>query len=239
MTVHSLHEFPLQADRSWLNPTTDFHVVVVAASAGGIQAMHALFETLPEEFPLPILVVQHRSPDLGVESYVKVLGFRSRLPVRVATEGEALQGNTIYVAPAGRHLEFTADGTLSVRRAGRLRFVCPSADLLFESATRVFGSSTIGVVLSGAGCDGAEGVKAMRQAGGFVIAQDERTSIAFGMPGASINTRKVDLVLGIQQIGYALCVLTGNAQFQGEQTSFFPPHRRRLDSDAGGGRMTG
>lgn len=203
MTVHSVE----RADRSWVDPTTGYRVVLIAASAGGIQALHALFETLPADFPLPIAIVQHRSPDLGVESYVNVLGFRTRLRVKAAEEGETLQGGTIYVAPSGRHLEFTAKGRISARRGGRLRFVCPNADLLFESAAAAFGEGVLGVVLSGAGADGAAGVKAIRRAGGFVIAQNERTSLAFGMPGSSIDTRKVDLVLGIQQIGYALRVL--------------------------------
>ena len=207
MTVHSLHRFPDFADRSWANPTRDFHVVVIAASAGGIQALHAMLETLPADFPLPLVIVQHRSPDLGIETYVKVLSFRSNLPVKAAVEGEALRGGTIYVAPAGRHLEFTLDGRLSVGRSGRLRYVCPSGDLLFESAADIFGDRVLAVVLSGAGVDGAEGVKAVRRAGGFVIAQDQHTSVAFGMPGSSIDTRKVDLVLGIRQIGYALCML--------------------------------
>jgi len=185
--------------------------VAVAASAGGIQALHALFETLPGDFPAPIVIAQHRSADLAIESYVNVLGYRSRLPVKAAVHGETLQGGTLYVPPAGRHLEFRPDGSIGTLRSGRVRYVCPSADLLFQTAAQAFGEKVLGVVLSGTGVDGAEGVKAVRSAGGFVIAQDERTSIAFGMPRTSIDTRKVDLVLGIREIGFALCTLCAPA----------------------------
>lgn len=186
-----------------------FEVIVIAASAGGITAMREILGSLPADFPLPVLIAQHRSGLASCDSYVQVLRHFTKLRVKVAGEGEIMRAGTIYVPPADRHLTLTGSGTLSVMHAGRFHHVCPSADLLFEAAARSHGARALAVVLSGSGRDGAQGLLAIRRAGGFVIAQDEASSAYFDMPNAAIETGKVDLVLGLHQIAFALCILAG------------------------------
>lgn len=102
----------------------------------------------------------------------------------------ALHRGTVYVAPGGRHLEVSARGRLSVRRSGRINFVCPCADLLFASLAGCYGRAALAAVLSGHGRDGAEGAKAVRARGGFVLVQDRPTSEDFGMPCSVIETAR-------------------------------------------------
>jgi two-component system chemotaxis response regulator CheB len=138
-----------------------------------------------------------------------ILARHTRLPVKQAREGEVLCPGTVYTPAPGRHLVVRGDGTLSLSPAPRVNFARPSADVLFESAAAAFGERVVGVVLTGGGCDGAAGVRAIRRRGGFVIAQDEVTAEDFWMPYNAVLTRKVDLVLPLGQIAFALRTLTG------------------------------
>jgi two-component system chemotaxis response regulator CheB len=184
-----------------------YQVVAIAASAGGLRALRQILAALPASFPVPLLLALHRG-DAPAGTLVDVLRSRTGLAVREARQGERPLGGTVYVAPGGRHLELTPGGRLSVRRAGRINFVCPSADLLFASAARRYGSRALAVVLTGQGRDGAQGAKAVRNAGGYVLVQDRATSEHFGMPCSAIETRKPGLVLPLGEIAYTLEVLT-------------------------------
>lgn len=171
--------------------------------------MHVLGELDPD-FPVPILVALHRGA-APAAMLIDILGSNTALRVREASEDERPRCGTVYVAPGGRHLEVSTRGALSIRRAGRINFVCPCADLLFASLARCYGARALCVVLSGEGRDGAEGAKSVRARGGFVLVQDRFTSEHSGMPCSAIETRKADLVLPLQHIAYALAVLTGGA----------------------------
>lgn len=180
-----------------------FELVVVAASAGGVQALGELVADLPAEFPLAMIIVQHVDPRHR-SLLVDILARHSRVPVQSIDEGTELQPGTVYVAPPGLHVLVNADGTLSLSRAGLVHFVRPSADLLFESAAASYTDRVIAVVLTGTGEDGASGVQAVHQMGGTVMVQDEHTSAYFGMPGAAIATGAVDFVLPLDEIAPAL-----------------------------------
>ncbi len=183
-----------------------FRIVVVAGSAGGIQALQTIVSRLPPDFPLPIAIVQHRRSG-RVELLSKILARSTTLPVKVAVAGEALEPGTIYVAPADRHLLIAEDATLALRDGHRIRYVFSSADPLFQSAAAVFGAGVIAVVLSGADADGADGARAIGAVGGVVIAQDAATSQVFEMPRAAIKTGSVDYVLPVDVIGAMLVAL--------------------------------
>jgi two-component system chemotaxis response regulator CheB len=129
--------------------------------------------------------------------------------VRSAATGDRIEGGVVFVAPPGRHLVVGSDGTLCTDRWGKVRHVCPSADLLFESVAESHGGRAIAVVLTGMGSDGARGVECIRRAGGFVIAQDAVTAAHDGMPRSAVETRHVDLVLRLDQIAFALATLAG------------------------------
>lgn len=119
-----------------------------------------------------------------------------------------MEAATVYVAPPGLHVLVNPDATLSLSKAELVHFVRPSADLLFESAAASFTDKVIAVVLTGTGEDGASGVRAIKKMGGTVIAQDEKSSAFFGMPGAAIDTGAVDFVLPLDEIAEALVTLT-------------------------------
>ena len=177
----------------------------MAASLGGLRAYAQILSALPPGFPVPILLVQHRStPPSFLPRY---LSRSSRLPVVDAREGDRLSPGCVYAAPPGRHLLVLPDRTVSLSDSEPVWFTRPSADRLFESAASVFRNRLIAVILSGRGQDGANGVRAVRAAGGMVIAQSEMTCVAPGMPGHAIDTGCVDMILPLDQIASMLQVL--------------------------------
>jgi two-component system chemotaxis response regulator CheB len=188
-----------------------FELVVVAASAGGVQALTKLVSDLPAEFGLAVVVVQHVDPRHR-SLLVDILARRSRLPVEHVDDGTTMVPGTVYVAPPGSHVLVNADGTLSLSHAELVNFVRPSADLLFESAAASFTDKVIAVVLTGTGEDGASGALAVHKMGGTVLAQDQGSSEFFGMPRAAIATGAVDFVLPLEEIAAALVTLSNTVE---------------------------
>lgn len=140
----------------------------------------------------------------------EILARRVRLDVRQAQGGEVVRPGIVYIAPPDRHLLVNPQGVLSLSDAALVRYVRPSADLLFSSLAASFGAHVIAVVLSGTGQDGADGVRDVQQEGGIVIAQDEASAEFFGMPGAAIQTGAVDRVLPLAEIAGCLVELTSH-----------------------------
>jgi two-component system chemotaxis response regulator CheB len=172
-------------------------VVAVATSTGGPAALHHLLSQLPAEFPVSILVVQHITPGFAA-GLATWLNQASPFHVKIAQEGESLAPATVYLAPDGRHLGVTSHHRVALSDAPPVGGFRPSGTLLFESVARVFGPATVAVILTGMGEDGVEGLRAVRQAGGTIIAQDEKTSVVFGMPAAAIAAGLADLVLPLE-----------------------------------------
>jgi two-component system chemotaxis response regulator CheB len=175
----------------------------MAASAGGIQALSRVLGELPVDFPAPIEIVQHRTPDHR-SRLASVLARASRLPVVDAREGEELEPGRVYVARADRHLTLAADKKLRYVDGRGIRFVLSSANPLLESVASTIGPHAIAVILTGGGMDATDGVQAIRASGGIVIAQNRETSQVFGMPRAAIATGAVDYVLPLSKIAPAL-----------------------------------
>lgn len=178
-------------------------VILIAASAGGIRALSRVFQDLPAGFAAPIVVVQHRSPQVA-SMLAAVLRRTTPLKVRDAEPGEALEAGTIYLARADLHLTLTDAGRFEYSNGHRIRHVLSSANPLFESASTVLGNRAIAVVLTGSGGDGTDGVQSIKARGGTVIAQDKDSSEHFGMPGSAIDTGAVDHVLPLEEIAPAL-----------------------------------
>lgn len=183
-----------------------YDVIALLASAGGLSALGGIVASLPEQFPCPIVVVQHLEPRHR-SLMADILARRTKLRVKQAEEGDQLQPGTVYVAKPDYHLLVNPDGTLSLSQSELVHFVRPSGDLLFESVAAAFKDRAISVVLTGTGSDGAMGVQAIKKMGGTVIAQDEGSSEFFGMPGAAIRTKTVDFILPIDEIPGALVTL--------------------------------
>jgi two-component system chemotaxis response regulator CheB len=183
-------------------------LVVLAASAGGLEALIAVFSRLPAEFPVPLAVVLHRSMQLP-HLLAEILGRHTALAVEMAAAGETPRPRTIYVAPPDRHLSVTPERTFALTAGERIHHTHSAADPLFRSAAEVYGSRVVAIVLTGGDGDGAEGARAVGVAGGVVIAQNEATSQDFSMPRATIATGHADMVLAIEEIGPALILLVG------------------------------
>jgi two-component system, chemotaxis family, protein-glutamate methylesterase/glutaminase len=176
-------------------------VIGICASTGGPRALETVFAGLPATFPIPLLVVQHMTAGF-TEGLASWLDRRSPLPVALAADDQPLSAGA-WIAPDGAHLKLDTGMNLvldSETEAGPHR---PSGDVLLASLAAVAGPGALGVVLTGMGRDGAKGVEAVRQAGGRVIAQDERTSAIFGMPRAAAEAG-VDMLLPIGKIAGAL-----------------------------------
>lgn len=190
-----------------------YKAVVVGVSSGGVHALKTIFWGLPSGFPLPIAVVHHVGEDSDgflAEHLTATCG----IPVREAEDKDLLCAGTVHLAPPGYHLLIEQDGTLSLSVDDRVKFSRPAIDILFKSAADAFGESLIGIVLTGANEDGAEGLKAIAARGGRTIVQDPNTAEAKYMPMAAMSRTAVDHIVPLGQIAPLLLELC--ASFQGE-----------------------
>jgi two-component system, chemotaxis family, protein-glutamate methylesterase/glutaminase len=155
-------------------------VVALASSAGGVQALGLVLSGLSADFPAAVVVVQHR---MASGNYLAdVLSRRTSLRVKDGEEGESLRPGVVLLAPPDLHLLVKPDFTLGLSKSAKVCFVRPSADRLFESVAASVKAQAIAVVLTGGGSDGSNGVRAIKAAGGFVIAQDVASSNCPAMP---------------------------------------------------------
>ena len=173
-----------------------FKAVVIGVSTGGVRALQTLLGRLPADFPLPVLIVQHMTPDSGGD-FARLLNDRCALRVKEADEQDKILPGTVYLAPANYHLLVEPKGFLSLSADPPVSFSRPSVDVLFESAAAVFGPELIGVVLTGANFDGSRGLKIIKQGGGLAIVQDPADAQAEQMPQAAIAATRVDYVVAL------------------------------------------
>jgi two-component system, chemotaxis family, protein-glutamate methylesterase/glutaminase len=188
--------------------TTHATVVGICASTGGPHALRAVLSTLPADFPLPVLVVQHMTAGF-TQSLVRWLDDVIALPVRLAADDAPAAG--VWVARDGAHLVLDARGRLRLDTHTDVGIHRPSGDVLLRSLAEHAGSGAVAVVLSGMGSDGAAGLAAVAAAGGATIAQDEATSAIYGMPKAAAE-QGARLVLPADRIGAALRRLVESAR---------------------------
>jgi two-component system chemotaxis response regulator CheB len=175
-------------------------VVVMGASAGGNEAIGTIISSFSPDFKPPVFIVQHLHPsDDG--AFARHLARMTRLPVIEPLDKEPFGGGHIYVAPANYHMLLGQDGVIGLSVCERVNWSRPSIDVLFESAARAFGAAVIAVILSGASKDGAEGIIAVKTAGGITIAQEPAEASTPFMPLAAIGTGLVDNVLRTRDIG--------------------------------------
>jgi two-component system, chemotaxis family, protein-glutamate methylesterase/glutaminase len=186
------------------NSDQRFPVVVLAASTGGPATVMRLAPGFTKEFPGAVILVQHM-PASFTTQYAAQLAEFTEIPVKEAENGETLQPGNFYICPGGQHLKVNPLGRIQLDgTTGRVNGYLPNIDLTMESVAIFAGAHSIGAVLTGMGADGAQGAKAIRKAGGLVIAQDEATSVIFGMPAEAIKLNVVEQVLGIDDIYAAI-----------------------------------
>lgn len=166
-------------------------LVLLGTSTGGPPALVQLLGGLPPDFAVPIVLVQHM-PDDYHTSFVAWLSSHTSLPVRLAQPGTSLEGRGVFVAPGGANL-IVGPGGYVVSRPKCPSGPCPSVDALFESAARLEGFRLCAVVMTGMGNDGARGLLAVRQAGGYTLVQDRASSVVFGMPAEALRLGAAEL----------------------------------------------
>jgi two-component system chemotaxis response regulator CheB len=176
-----------------------FPVVVIASSTGGPATLMKLVPSFPKDFPGAVVLVQHM-PGTFTGQFSQQLAEVSAIKVKEAEAGEILSQRTMYVCPGSHHLKISQTGRITLDEGERVNGYRPCADLTLETAADFAGNMCIGVVLTGMGNDGCKGVQAVKATGGHVIAQDEASSVIFGMNAEAIKTGAVDQILSLEQI---------------------------------------
>lgn len=179
-----------------------YELLAIGCSTGGPQVLHRIFSSLAADFPVPIVVTQHISKGF-IGGLIDWLAASTPLKLKVAQAGEKLQPGTIYFAPDDCHLKVLRRGSELVVSLGsepEVNGFRPSASPMFKSVASVCGKQAVGVLLTGMGVDGAEGLLAMRKAGGHTFVQDEESSVVYGMPGAALALDAADQVVEIDRM---------------------------------------
>lgn len=180
-------------------------IIAIASSTGGTEALKVVIANLPKESP-GVLVVQHMPP-VFTKTYAQVLQRLTTLKVKEAEHGDKVVPGQVLIAPGNFHMELGRTGNLfsvQLHQKPPMHGVRPAADFLMQSVARLAGSHAVGVILTGMGRDGADGMLAMKQAGSYNFAQDEATSVVFGMPKEAIKLGAIDEVLPIDKIADAI-----------------------------------
>ncbi len=179
--------------------------VVIGGSSGSFSTLPRVLGRLAAGFILPVVVVQHQSPETRTELFIEYLSGRCALPVREVEEKEAPAAGVVYLAPPNYHLLIETDRTVALSVDDRLYYCRPAIDPLFESAAVAYGPACIGVVLTGANQDGAAGLAAIRRRGGLAVVQDPAGAESAVMPRAAIAAADPEYVLAPEEIGDLLC----------------------------------
>ncbi|NAZ88770.1 CheB methylesterase domain-containing protein, partial [Kineococcus indalonis] len=188
--------------------------LVVGCSTGGPEALSAVLSKVPATIGVPVLITQHMPP-VFTRLYAQRLDKVSALNVVEATDGQTVEAGTAYVAPGDFHMEVVRRGTALVVKLNQNppeNFCRPAVDVMFRSALAAFGGDLLALVLTGMGSDGKLGCKAIADAGGQVVVQDEATSVVWGMPGAVAREGIADEVLPLNAIPDALLRRLGGAR---------------------------
>lgn len=181
-------------------------LIAIGASTGGTEAIRAILEQLPEQIP-PVVIVQH-IPPIFSRAFADRLDRTCRIRVKEATDGDELTAGLALIAPGDIHMLVRKRGEqfrVELKQGPRVCYQRPSVDVLFQSVADAAGSSAAGVLLTGMGADGAQGLLRMKQAGAFTMAQDEATSVVYGMPREAARLGAADLILPLPEIAAAIC----------------------------------
>jgi two-component system chemotaxis response regulator CheB len=177
----------------------NYEAIVIGVSSGGMNALKFIFSVLPEDFSIPIIIVQH----IGSQSenlWISLLNDKSNLYIKEADEKESIEQGKVYIAPSNYHLMIERDKTFSLTIDERVNYARPSIDVLFESAAEAYKSKLIGVILTGSNNDGTNGLKRIKEYGGLTIVQDPATAESSYMPASAIAVVQMDYILTLENI---------------------------------------
>lgn len=175
-----------------------FEIVVIGASYGGLSALQVMLPELSPEFPLPVVIVQHRRKEVD-DGLCKFLRKRSRLPLSEPEDKEAVERGHVYLAPADYHL-LIERSIFTLSTESPVAYARPSIDVLFESAADIYHERIIGVILTGSNGDGARGLSRIKSLGGLTVVQDPSDAESSAMPLAAIEATSVDRILSLAEI---------------------------------------
>jgi two-component system chemotaxis response regulator CheB len=190
------------SNRRGPKPSTRIDVVAIGVSTGGPNALTEVLPGIPKDFPVPVVIVQHMPPGFTL-NLAQNLNGKSKIEVREGVEGDLVQPGLALIAPGDFHMVLQRKGTavgVSMNRGAPENFCRPAVDVLFRSVVDVYGGNSLCVVLTGMGQDGMLGATAIGAAGGTVLAQDEATSVVWGMPGAVARAGLADDILPLARI---------------------------------------
>ncbi|MGD6934912.1 MAG: protein-glutamate methylesterase/protein-glutamine glutaminase [Candidatus Bathyarchaeia archaeon] len=194
--IRVIHDETLQSPM--VTGSASEKIIFIAASTGGPPAIASVLRNLPSDIP-PILIVQHM-PKGVTKLFADGLNQECKFRVKEAEEGDMIQEGLALIAPGGFHMVVTKDDKITLSQDPPVNYVRPAADVTMFSLAQVYGSKIVSVVLTGMGSDGAKGVIAIKDKGGYAIAQDEKTSIVYGMPKMAFETGRVDVVAPLEKI---------------------------------------
>jgi len=197
-------------DRPRLLPSWVPEVIAIGASTGGPAVIRQILEVLPADYPIPIIIVQHIGEEF-VPGLVQWLDHNAAIRVSLAQDRQAVMPGTAVVAPGNVHLRMVEGPAIKLDNGPLVQHCRPAADVLFHSAAQVFHSKVVGILLTGMGRDGADGLRAIHSAGGLTIAQDKDSSTVYGMPGTAVELGVVQYVMAPQSIGRWLVNLPKSA----------------------------
>ena len=184
-------------------------LVVLGTSTGGPKALAALIPALPGDLPACILLVQHMPP-MFTKSLADRLNQASEIRVKEAEEGDKIQPGTVLIAPGGYHMTVTKSGTIALNQEPQVCGVRPAVDVTMQSATPVYRSSILGVILTGMGTDGTEGAARIKAAGGLVVVEAESSCAIYGMPKSIVDAGYADQVVPLNKMAQKIASLSGS-----------------------------
>ena len=203
---------PLQAGAP--APTGRIDVLTIGSSTGGPDALTSVLPQLPASFPVPVVVVQHMPP-VFTRMFAQRLDSKCPLSVKEAEHGDLVVPGRVLIAPGDKHLELKRVGTSVVAQltsAPPENFCRPAVDVLFRSVAQLYGGNALAVVLTGMGSDGARGAEVLRRAGAEVVAQDEASSVVWGMPGAVVGAGLAHRVLPLDRVAADMVAVAGRGR---------------------------
>lgn len=201
-----VHAVPTTGESGLKPSPAEIKVITIGASTGGPMALQTILSDLPNDFHAPILVVQHIAPGF-IRGLSDWLGRSSKMPVSVATHSERMVPGRVYLAPDGLQMQVGVTGKISLTTDEPENGLRPSVSSLFRSAANSYGQQAIGVLLTGMGKDGAEELRLMKETGSITIAQDEESSVVYGMPGEAVRLGGASYIFSLSRIAAALTTL--------------------------------
>lgn len=209
---HKIHnqvkpDVTVSRNMNTIKSNSKIEAVVIGASTGGPKALYKVITKFPEHMGVPVFVVQHM-PVGFTKAFADRLNDNSKIYVKEAEDGEVYQKDTVYIAPGGYHMELGNGGRIKLTTEPAIWGVRPAVDKLFVSASKVFGAHLVSAVLTGMGRDGADGTSFIKDNGGITLSEDESTCVIYGMPKATFETGKVDIVAPIDSVADEILKIT-------------------------------